>query len=97
MTRDAAATDGLAGGEPGDLGAYCRAVEHYLCRRNDGHLVRVADADYMTVNSPIEIRGQQKVRPRRAPQVGEHSEQVLREAGYGEAEIAALREAGVIG
>ena len=28
-------------GEPTDLGAYCRAVENYLCRRNEGHLVRV--------------------------------------------------------
>jgi len=28
-------------GEPGDLGEYCRAVESYLCRRNEGHLVRV--------------------------------------------------------
>jgi hypothetical protein len=27
--------------DPGDLGAYCRAIEAYLCRRNDGHLVRV--------------------------------------------------------
>ena len=62
-----------------------------------GHLVQVSDADYMTVNSPIEIRGQEKIPPRRAPRVGEHSEQVLREAGYPKAEIAALREAGVIG
>ena len=61
-----------------------------------GHLVSFTDADFMTINSPIEIRGQEKVRPRRAPHVGEHSEQVLREAGYPEAEIAALREAGVI-
>jgi crotonobetainyl-CoA:carnitine CoA-transferase CaiB-like acyl-CoA transferase len=61
-----------------------------------GHLVPFADADFMTVNSPIEIAGQEKIRPRRAPNVGEHSEQVLRDAGYGEAEIAALREAGVI-
>ena len=36
----------------------------------------------MTVNSPIEIGGQEKVAARRAPGVGEHSEQVLREAGY---------------
>ncbi len=62
-----------------------------------GHLVRFADAEYMTVNSPIEIRGQEKVPPRLAPDVGEHSEQVLREAGYADSEIAALREAGVIG
>jgi formyl-CoA transferase len=62
-----------------------------------GHLVRLSDADYMTVNSPIEIRGQEKVPPRLAPDVGEHSEQVLREADYAEAEIAALREAGVVG
>jgi crotonobetainyl-CoA:carnitine CoA-transferase CaiB-like acyl-CoA transferase len=61
-----------------------------------GHLVPFADADFMTVNSPIEIGGQEKIRPRHAPKVGEHSEQVLRDAGYGEAEIAALREAGVI-
>jgi crotonobetainyl-CoA:carnitine CoA-transferase CaiB-like acyl-CoA transferase len=62
-----------------------------------GHLVRFADEDLMTVNSPIEIRGQQKVQPRRTPGVGEHSEQVLREAGYGAAEIAQLRADGVIG
>jgi crotonobetainyl-CoA:carnitine CoA-transferase CaiB-like acyl-CoA transferase len=61
-----------------------------------GHLVAFADADLMTVNSPIEIAGQEKIRPRLAPRVGEHSEEVLRDAGYGEAEIAALREAGVI-
>ena len=27
--------------EAGDLGEYCRAVESHLCRRNEGHLVRV--------------------------------------------------------
>ncbi len=62
-----------------------------------GHLVPVADADYMTVNSPIEIRGQEKLPPRRAPRVGEHSEEVLRDLGYGADEIAALRKAGAIG
>jgi formyl-CoA transferase len=62
-----------------------------------GHLIPFADANFMTVNSPIEIAGQQKVRPRIAPEVGEHSAAVLRDAGYGDSEIAALREAGVIG
>jgi crotonobetainyl-CoA:carnitine CoA-transferase CaiB-like acyl-CoA transferase len=62
-----------------------------------GHLVPFVDADFMTVNSPFEIRGQEKIRPRVAPSVGQHNEQVLRDAGYGAAEIAALREAGAIG
>jgi crotonobetainyl-CoA:carnitine CoA-transferase CaiB-like acyl-CoA transferase len=61
-----------------------------------GHLVAFADSELMTVNSPIEIRGQKKVTPRPAPRVGEHSEEVLREAGYSETEIAALRAEGVI-
>jgi hypothetical protein len=26
----------------GDVGAYCRAVETHLCRKNDGHLIRVS-------------------------------------------------------
>ena len=32
-----------------------------------GHLVRFTNAEYMTVNSPIEIGGQEKVPPRLAP------------------------------
>jgi len=51
----------------------------------------------MTVNSPLWIKGQEKVQPRRAPNVGEHSEEVLRAAGYPDAEIRALRTDGVIG
>jgi crotonobetainyl-CoA:carnitine CoA-transferase CaiB-like acyl-CoA transferase len=59
-------------------------------------LVRFADGGTMTVNSPIWIRGQDKVKPRRAPAVGEHSEEVLRAAGYSDAEIGALRADGII-
>jgi crotonobetainyl-CoA:carnitine CoA-transferase CaiB-like acyl-CoA transferase len=36
------------------------------------------------------------VRPRRAPKVGEHSDEVLRAAQYSEAEIAALRAERII-
>ena len=43
------------------------------------------------------IRGQPKVKPRRAPKVGEHSDEVLRAAGYSDAEIRGLRAGGVIG
>jgi crotonobetainyl-CoA:carnitine CoA-transferase CaiB-like acyl-CoA transferase len=72
-------------------------VEHDEQALAAGHLVQFTDAEFMTVNSPIEIRGQEKVKPRLAPRVGEHSEQVLRDNGYSETEITALRDAGVIG
>src|SRR5260370_12101103 len=45
----------------------------------------------MTVNSPLWIKGQEKVKPRRAPMVGEHNAEVLRKAGYSDAELDALR------
>jgi crotonobetainyl-CoA:carnitine CoA-transferase CaiB-like acyl-CoA transferase len=60
-------------------------------------VVPFADGSSLTVNSPIWIRGQEKARPRPAPTVGEHSEDVLRDAGYSDAEIGALRADGVIG
>jgi hypothetical protein len=43
------------------------------------------------------IKGQEKAKPHRGPAVGEHSAEVLREAGYSEAEIHGLREEGGIG
>ncbi len=49
-----------------------------------------------TVNSPIWVEGAAKVAPRRAPEVGEHTEEILRSAGCTDADIAALREAGAI-
>jgi crotonobetainyl-CoA:carnitine CoA-transferase CaiB-like acyl-CoA transferase len=63
--------------------------------RDSGALVPYADGG-LTVSSPIFIAGEEKVTPRRAPELGEHSDRVLRNAGYGEAEIRALREAGII-
>jgi len=60
-------------------------------------VVPFADGSSLTVNSPIWIRGQEKAKPRPAPTVGEHSEEVLRAAGYSDAEILILRTEGVIG
>ena len=60
-------------------------------------LVPFADGAKLTINSPFWIAGQQKVTPRPAPAVGAHSDAVLREAGYADSEIRALRAEGVIG
>jgi crotonobetainyl-CoA:carnitine CoA-transferase CaiB-like acyl-CoA transferase len=48
------------------------------------------------VSSPFNLEGEAKVAPRRAPSVGQHSEDVLRDAGYSSDEIGRLRELGVL-
>jgi alpha-methylacyl-CoA racemase len=45
---------------------------------------------------PLKMSGFDFAIERQAPEPGEHSEEVLREAGYDSAEIAALKNAGVI-
>ena len=62
-----------------------------------GAVVPFTDGSSLTVNSPFWIAGQEKVDPRPAPHVGEHSDEVLRYADYSDAEIQALRAEGVIG
>jgi crotonobetainyl-CoA:carnitine CoA-transferase CaiB-like acyl-CoA transferase len=59
-------------------------------------LVAFTDGSCLTVNSPFWVAGQEKVNPRPAPHVGEHSDEVLRQADYSSAEIEALRAEGVI-
>jgi len=48
------------------------------------------------VSSPFQLEGETKVAPRRAPAIGEHTEVVLREAGYTPEEIERLRALGVL-
>jgi crotonobetainyl-CoA:carnitine CoA-transferase CaiB-like acyl-CoA transferase len=50
----------------------------------------------LTINSPIWVDGSNKKPPRHAPGVGEHSDEVLRAAGYDEASIRQLRAAGTV-
>src|SRR6201992_3454103 len=50
----------------------------------------------LTVNSPIWVDGAPKVRPRKAPALGEHSDEILRAAGYDEAAIEKLRASGAV-
>jgi crotonobetainyl-CoA:carnitine CoA-transferase CaiB-like acyl-CoA transferase len=60
-------------------------------------LVPFADSETRTINSPIALRGADKVQPRMPPSVGQHSDEVLKEAGFDAATIAQMRAAGAIG
>src|SRR5256885_10438881 len=54
------------------------------------------DPQLWTIDSPFFLAGQEKVPPRRDPGVGQNSDEVLREYGYSDEEIAALRADGVV-
>src|SRR5205085_623219 len=45
-------------------------------------LVPFEDDTMLTISSPIWVDGSKKVRPRRPPGIGEHSDEILRGAGY---------------
>jgi formyl-CoA transferase len=49
-----------------------------------------------TINSPIQVHGVAKVPARRAPRIGEHNDEVLKELGFGDDEIDGLRTSGAI-
>ena len=49
-----------------------------------------------TLGSPIKMSATPPDVSRRAPQLGEHTDQVLAEAGFGDQEIVALRETGAV-
>jgi formyl-CoA transferase len=59
-------------------------------------LVPFEDEAVLTVNSPLFVQGASKVPPRRPPDIGQHSEEILREAGYDDAALMELRASGVI-
>jgi crotonobetainyl-CoA:carnitine CoA-transferase CaiB-like acyl-CoA transferase len=59
-------------------------------------LVPFENDTMLTVNSPIWVSGAKKVQPKKAPAIGEHSDEILRKAGYDEATIQKLRASGAV-
>jgi formyl-CoA transferase len=74
-------------------------IPHDAQMRASGALVPIDDpraGASLTVGSPIQIDGEEKVPPRMPPEIGEHTVEVLRAAGVQEPEIDRLLRAGVI-
>lgn len=59
-------------------------------------LVPFENDTMLTINSPIWVDGSQKTRPRHPPAVGEHSDEILRAAGFDDAEVQRLRASGAV-
>src|ERR1700675_5029077 len=49
-----------------------------------------------TISSPLQVHGVAKVPAKRAPKIGEHNDEVLRQLGFSAAEIDGLRASGAI-
>jgi crotonobetainyl-CoA:carnitine CoA-transferase CaiB-like acyl-CoA transferase len=65
--------------------------------RENGFILPIEGTSLETIDSPLYLDGEKKRPPRRAPEIGESSESILREAGFAESEIAHMRAAGLIG
>jgi crotonobetainyl-CoA:carnitine CoA-transferase CaiB-like acyl-CoA transferase len=59
-------------------------------------LVPFENDTMLTISSPIWVDGSKKVQPRKPPGLGEHSDEILRNAGYDEAAIEKLRSSGAV-
>jgi crotonobetainyl-CoA:carnitine CoA-transferase CaiB-like acyl-CoA transferase len=50
-----------------------------------------------TISSPIQVHGVTKVAAKRAPEIGEHNEEILKELGFDPKEIDSFRTSGTLG
>jgi formyl-CoA transferase len=66
-----------------EAGAFCEVPHPQLGR-------------LQTVDSPIHLEGVPKVAPRPAPEIGEHTAEVLRELGYRDDAIRELARSGIV-
>ncbi|MEZ0221587.1 MAG: CaiB/BaiF CoA transferase family protein, partial [Tardiphaga sp.] len=59
-------------------------------------LIPFEGTDILTINSPIWIGGETKRKPHLPPSIGQHSDEILRAAGFNDADIARLRASGAV-
>ncbi len=71
-------------------------IPHDQQAREAGVLVPFEDDGQLTIASPMYVEGARKHAPRKPAALGQHNEELLREAGYDDAAIARLREAKVV-
>ena len=74
-------------------------IPHDAQMRDSGALVPIDDpraGASLTVSSPLQIAGQEKVPATLAPEIGQHTVEVLRAAGIPQADIDRMLSAGVI-
>lgn len=62
----------------------------------NGVFVPFADSELMTVTSPFWVDGYDKPKPKSAPRVGEHTDEILSRLGYDTEKQGALREAKIV-
>jgi crotonobetainyl-CoA:carnitine CoA-transferase CaiB-like acyl-CoA transferase len=63
---------------------------------DNGFLVPFEEDTMLTVDSPFFVGSKAKVKPRKAPDIGQHSDEILREIGYDAAEIEDLRNSKIV-
>lgn len=70
------------------------AHPHFIAR---GMVIPASANSPLQLASPMRMTGHEPHAPRPAPQPGEHTDALLREAGFAPAEISALRAGGAVG
>ena len=62
----------------------------------NGVFVDIEGSDLRTVSNPVTIEGAAKAAPKLAPEVGQHTCEILRELGFADADIETLHAHGVV-